>query len=398
MSLHREYPHLVFNSSQWQLTREALVLLGQCEAYVVAVNNTPILPHHFEKLMQLALRKGAQATTAIEGNTLSDEEVQKIVEGQQKMPPSREYQERELMNIYNALNELLNEIIVEGKDCLITVELLKRFHVMVGRDLGDHFAAIPGQLRNADVVVGRYRCPDHRDVPELLDTFCKWLKTEFKFGQYQQSFSVVVIQAIVAHIYIEWIHPFNDGNGRTGRLVEFYLLLRGGFPNIASHILSNHYNLTRTEYYRQLENAKEKNNLTEFIEYALLGLRDGLKQTLEVIQRSQFENTWQKLIYEMFETIRESTTNEVFKRQRKLALNIPINKEFTLSEVPELSISVARIYAAKGTSEKTIARDIDKLIELNLVKRTGNKFSANTDIIRNYIPVKRRPLNVPPTK
>jgi Fic family protein len=314
MNLHRDYSHLVFNRKQWGFTEKSLKLLGQCEAYVLAVNNTPILPHHYKRLMQVALQKGAQATTAIEGNTLSDEEIQKIVEGQ-KMPPSRQYQEKEVLNIYNALNELLTEIVINDKDCLIEIDLLKRFHTMVGKDLGEHFAAIPGQLRNADVIVGSYRCPDHRDVPLLLEKFCQWLKEEFRFGKNEQSFEEVVIQAIIAHVYIEWIHPFNDGNGRTGRLVEFYILLRGGFPNIASHILSNHYNLTRTEYYRQLEKAKDKNSLTEFIEYALLGLRDGLVNTLNVIQQSQFENTWQKLIYEKFETIREVISNDVFKRQ-----------------------------------------------------------------------------------
>jgi Fic family protein len=383
--LQEKYPHLIFGK-QWDLSSSSLLLLGQCEAYVKAINNTPILPHHYKDLMSVSLMKGAQATTAIEGNTLSEEEIQKIMDNQ-KLPPSKEYQEIEVRNILDAFNELLAELIRDDDDYLISKELLLRFHKMVGKNLGEHFDAIPGKIRNRNVVVGRYRCPDYEDVPILLDNLCNWLQEEFKYGRKKQTFSEVVIQAIVTHIYIEWIHPFGDGNGRTGRLVEFYILLRGGNPDIASHILSNYYNLTRTEYYRQIEKATTNKDLTEFIEYALLGFRDGLIHTLETIQKSQFQNTWQKLIYDKFDEIREKSQENVFKRQRTLALEMPFDQCFTISQVPNMTIQLARIYS--NVSPKTIQRDIDKLIELELINKSDGKFIANTNTLRNMV-AKRR--------
>jgi len=387
--LQREYPHLMFRR-HWELSSGSLHLLGQCEAYVKAINNTPILPHHYSQLMNVALMKGAQATTAIEGNTLSDEEVKKVMD-KQKLPPSKEYQAIEVGNILTAFNELLSEIVNTNVDHYISIDLLQRFHKMVGQNLGEHFTAIPGQLRNSDVVVGRYRCPDYRDVPILLERLCQWLRNEFKYGKTEQSFSEVVIQAIVTHIYIEWIHPFGDGNGRTGRLVEFYILLRGGNPDISSHILSNYYNLTRTAYYRQIEKATESRSLSEFIEYALLGFRDGLVQTLDIIQKSQFQNTWQKLIYDRFDAIRQGSREDVFRRQRTLALEIPFDIEFTISQVSNLSIPLAKQYAG-GVSEKTIQRDVEKLMELELVRKSKSGYIANTDILRSMI-AKRRSTN-----
>lgn len=383
--LNREYPHLMFRR-HWNLSAKSLLLLGQCEAYVKAINNTPILPHHYSQLMRVALMKGAQSTTAIEGNTLSDEEVQQIMDNH-KLPPSKEYQEIEVKNILDGFNELFSELINDGVDHFVSKELLLRFHKMVGKSLGEHFSAVPGQFRTSDVIVGRYRCPDYRDVTVLLDNLCLWLRKEFRYKELEQSFSEVVIQAIVTHIYIEWIHPFNDGNGRTGRLVEFYILLRGGNPDIASHILSNYYNLTRTEYYRQIEKATETRDLSAFIEYALVGFRDGLVQTLEIIQRSQFENTWQKLIFDKFDVIRHITREDVFKRQRTLALELPLEKSFVLAQVSELSIQLAKAYAT--VSEKTIYRDLEKLIELELVKKNDSNYNANTDILRGMI-AKRR--------
>lgn len=375
--LQREYPHLLFRK-HWELSDSSWLLLGQCEAYINAINNTPILPHHYAELMNVALLKGAQATTAIEGNTLSDEEIQKMMKGQ-NLPPSKEYQEIEVRNILDALNVLLHEVVEDKVDHIISIELIKRFHKMVGKDLGEHFAAIPGQLRNNEVIVGTYRCPDHKDVSILLDRFCRWIKEEFRFGQKVQSFGDILIQAMVSHVYIEWIHPFSDGNGRTGRLLEFYTLLRGGNPDIASHILSNYYNLTRPEYYRQIEKARENRDLTCFIDYALLGFRDGLEQTLRIIQISQFENTWQKLVYDKFDMIRSSTREDVFKRQRTLALEFPFDKGLSISEISILTVQLAKVYA--NVSEKTIRRDIEKLIELELVKKDEDKYFANTGIL-----------------
>ena len=146
---------------------------------------------------------------------------------------------------------------------------------MIGRDLGEHFEAIPGRFAERPRFVLTYRAPDHQDVVELVQRLCVWLADEFHFPDGTQSFSDAVVQAIVTHVYIEWIHPFSDGNGRTGRLVEFYLLLRAGNPDIASHILSNFYNETRGEYYRQLDRAGKTGDLSAFIAYAVQGLRDG---------------------------------------------------------------------------------------------------------------------------
>ncbi len=77
------------------------------------------MPQYYDQLILPALRKGAKATTAIEGNTLSEEEIAKLQEGQ-KLPPSKEYQEIEVKNIPDAFNELLIETNYDNKEQLIT--------------------------------------------------------------------------------------------------------------------------------------------------------------------------------------------------------------------------------------------------------------------------------------
>ncbi len=345
------------------------------------------MPGYYSELMHVALQKGAQSTTAIEGNTLSDEEINNMLAGK-KLPESLEYQGIEVNNIIEAFNELLKETVYENKEQLITPQLLLRFHQMVGKNLDEHFAAIPGQFRNSDVVVGTYRCPDYRDVPELVDMYCDFLQKEFRYEDGNQLFSDIFIEAIVAHVYLEWIHPFGDGNGRTGRLIEFYILSRGGNPDITLHILSNHYNATRSEYYRQIDRAYQTRDLSAFIEYALIGFRDGLQQTLEKIQNSQLKMTWQKYVYDKFASV-DIGQKEVFKRKRKFALEMPIDKKFTLKEIPALNIELAKLYS--NINERTILRDIEELIALEILNSEGGKYFANISSLNKMI-AKRKGL------
>ena len=377
------YNHISFRR-EWKITIDSAYMLGECHALVHALTDIPLKPEFREILLGVSLRKGAQATTAIEGNTLSEEEIAKLQEGW-SLPPSKEYLQIEVNNILEAFNVLLRKIVTEDKVEIVTPEVIKKFHYMIGKGLGEHFDAIPGRYRDDRRHVGPYLAPEHKFVPELIEKLCIWLGKEFHYSD-GQNFSTAVIQAIATHVYIEWIHPFGDGNGRTGRLLEFYILLRAGLPSIVSHILSNFYNLTRPEYYRQLDRARKKRDLTEFIQYALQGFRDGLKENLNIIQESQFSIFWQHYIYEIFADLKY-TKSSVFKRKRALILQMPINKSFTVDELLEITPDVAKKYATVGRT--TVARDLKELQGLNLIRKEGRSYIANTKILKAMMPDKK---------
>ncbi|MDQ3021586.1 MAG: Fic family protein [Bacteroidota bacterium] len=378
------YPHISFQNN-WTLSDNTWYKLGQCKSIIIAISNAPIQPEYRKKLLEISLRKGAQATTAIEGNTLSIEEIQNIQEGK-KLAPSKEYQEIEVKNVLDSYNELLNEVILKKKDELISETIIKRFHAMIGKNLGDALQAIPGKFRQNNVNVGSYRPPDSQTVEELIKKLCEWLKNNFKYSSGKISFSDSIIEAIVAHVYIAWIHPFGDGNGRTARLLEFYILLRGGLPDIASHVLSNFYNNTRTEYYRQLDKATKERNLSGFIEYAVRGFRDELLNVLNTIQVNHFEIMWKNYIYDKFKDIRYGSV-EVFKRRRELMLKFPMNKSLTTNEIIESHPDLMRKYLRK--SKLTLVRDLDELIKLSLVVKNNTKYRSNTNLLLSSIPLKK---------
>lgn len=381
MDLEQKYPHIKFQRN-WEFTGNIQYYLGFIEALIKSIYLTPLLPEHYKKLMKVSLIKGAQSTTAIEGNTLSEGEIEEIIIGK-KLPKSKEYQEIEVKNVIETLNYLKTEIVENNFNELITSGLIKKIHHMIAKNLGIYLDAVPGKFRTDNRTVGSYHCPDYNDVEKLINNLTNWLKSEFHYPDEQKIYNVIV-QAIVTHVYIEWIHPFGDGNGRTGRMIEFYILLRGGIPDIASHILSNYYNETRPEYYRQLDNARHKRDLTEFIDYALLGLSDGLQKTLEIIQKSLFEITWQKLIYDKFSLRKDNIGREVFRRRRTLMLEIPLEIEVSIEDISLLTPKIAKVYADK--SNRTILRDLNELMELELIKKIGKKYKANIGLLKGYLP------------
>ena len=384
--LRELYSHLRF-CRHWEIGPDVHYQLGQCNTIIRAIQETPLSPDRYRELKRVALIKGAQATTAIEGNTLTDLEVQQVAAGK-SLPPSKEYQEREVRNVLDAMNKIVQDIAGRREIPRVSPVLLRNFHRQIGTELGEHFDAVPGQFRTDERVVGPYRCPRAADVPQLVNLLCRWLSEDFPANGNAPAFSDAVIQAVVTHVYIEWIHPFGDGNGRTGRMLEFYLLLRAGNPDIASHILSNFNNLTRPEYYRQIHQACISRDLGAFIAYAVEGYRDGLLERLHTIQQHQFEIAWRTLIHDRFAG-QSYRKKPVFRRRRELMLNFPLNKTVTLDGLPMLTLGLAREYAR--LTETTLLRDLRVLIDMDLVVRDepGGGYRANMELLRRHLPARR---------
>ena len=384
----QEYRHISFQKN-WRLDEETIFMLGQCESVIQAISSAPVKPEYRKQMLAVSLRKGARATTAIEGNTLSEEEVSRIDAGE-NLPPSKEYLQIEVKNVIEALNQIRTEVITEDKAFILSSELIERFNHFVGKNLGDHFPSVPGKFRmpGHNVVVGSYRPPVGEDVVPLMIRFCEWMRDAFRYEEGKQSFQDQVIQAIVAHVYIAMIHPFGDGNGRTARLIEFYILLRAGLPDMASHILSNHYNDTRQEYYRQLDQCVRERELSSFIRYAVLGFRDGLKGVLDIVQANLLEMSWHKFIYDTLDSKKATgKTRAIVKRQRTLALLFPVDKWHTPDDLVVSSGILAKLYAT--LSPATLMRDLVELERLELIVKEKGRYKGNIEIMRGYLPMRK---------
>jgi len=381
------HPWIDFKVDLRQFTHETWLALGESASKCEHIACTPIRPDLRDKLHRIYLAKGVRATTAIEGNTLSEAEVLKAVSGELQVPPSKEYLKQEVDNIIKACNQITSAI-ARGDEPRITPELLCQYNERVLKDVPVASEVQPGCIRSHNVHVLGYRGVESRLLQRLMEQFCRWLEGDL--ADLDKTLGIVVasiIRAIIAHLYVVWIHPFGDGNGRTARLLEFDILLRSGVPTPAAHLLSNHYNLTRNEYYLQLDRASKTRSPIKFIEYAIVGFRDGLREQLALINDQVRDIVWRNHVWELF---RDKAKSQSGRRQRHLALDISTQPEgIEQSHVPMLTARQQEEY--KGKTMKTVSRDINSLMQAGLVVRRGSRYFANREIITPYLPLRKSP-------
>lgn len=362
--------------------------LGEAQSKCEHLAGVPLRPDTAKRLHSLYLAKGVLATTAIEGNTLSEEDVIKHLEGKLQLPPSKQYLAKEIDNIIKVCNSVLASV-AKGIPPELTPKRISELNFLILDGLQVSADVIPGKIRKNVVGVARYRGAPPEDCEFLLERLCEWMEDPTFKDVPGSPLISAILRAILAHLYLAWIHPFGDGNGRTARLVEFQILISAGVPAPAAHLLSNHYNLTRTEYYRQLEQASASGGkIIPFIAYALEGFIEGLLSQIEVVRDQQINVAWENYVYEMFRD-RSSPSNS---RRRRFILDLSNKSEWVRKiDLSKISPEVAKLYATTGP--KTLPRDLTTLRKMGLLDRRGNTYRAKKEIILAFLPVRRKPVD-----
>ncbi len=377
------HPWITFSAADINsLDPKAWMLLGEARSKCEQLAGTPLRPSVARRLYEVTLVKGVRATTAIEGNTLTEEQVEGILRGTYRAPPSRAYQEREVRNVLDALT-LISEQVLSGDPPAITSDMICELNrqVMEGTDHESH--VVPGRVRDYSVVVAAYRGAPAEDCEHLLDRLAEWLEGDtFASDDPELRFVLAVAQAVYAHLYISWLHPFGDGNGRTARLLEFAILARSGMvPLPAANLMSNHYNLTRDRYYRELAESSRTADTARFVAYAVQGLVDGIRDQIDEVREQQFSVTWHNHVHNKLAEFPSSPARE---RQRSLVLAMPSGIDMAKSELPGLTAALAALYARTGP--RTLSRDLNRLRDAELVVRRPKGWRTNDAVISAFLP------------
>jgi Fic family protein len=205
--------------------------------------------------------KTIQGTVAIEGNTLSLEQITAVLEGKPVAGPAKEI--KEVRNAINAYNRLSEYNIYSMKD-------FRGAHKILMKDL------IPdaGRFRGGGVGIARRNGMSHIAPPaHLVPTHMSGL---FSFLEKNKDIHPLV-KAAAFHYDLEFIHPFSDGNGRIGRLWEHAVLVRWRpvFEMLSIEaIIKDH----QGDYYAALEISDKKGSCEEFIEFELGVILESLEE------------------------------------------------------------------------------------------------------------------------
>ena len=366
--------------------------LGEAYSKCQHLSGIPLQPTLAEELAAFVMNKGALATAAIEGNTLTEEEANDILSGGKNLPPSQEYLEQEIRNVANALKDI-NFGSPDVEPFQLSTDWLKEQNAKVLHALPEKDDVVPGEFTTRQLVVGNiYRAAPPEDVPYLVDTMCQWLNKDFILPSQNpsidkdQRFYLAFFGATLAHLYTAWIHPFGDGNGRTARLIEVAILAKSGVvPWVASNLLSDHYNKTRSRYYEKLDKASKEDDVDGFILYAAEGLVDQLREQIETVKHHQRRIAWESYVHEIL-----GHENAGKTRDRQNHLVIALSQEPAGAEqkaIRYLTPFLAEAYA--GMQDRAITRDLNKLTQLGLVRKEGKLWHANSAIMNAFIPLVR---------
>ena len=179
-------------------------------------------------------------TVALEGNTLTLEQIKVIIDQHAAIAGKSIFEHNEVIGVAEALNYMNNTLLMKIGN--ITINDIKNIHKRV---LGfvDPFGA--GEFRTNQVYVGRHIPPHPNDVEIYMEQFEEWLNSAETISLHPVEY------AAIAHYKLVYIHPFVDGNGRTARLLMNFILMKNGFPPVSIEVED------RWEYYECLIAAND---------------------------------------------------------------------------------------------------------------------------------------------
>ncbi len=286
-------------------------------------------------------QRGAHASTAIEGNPLTLEEV-RALEGGTPLPVHTARSQREVLNYFAGLRWVEKRARQKKP---VTHEDIFRLHQLLADGVMDQGEA--GRYRTIAVRVGQHRPPAPDLVSGLMRELLEW------WNGPSGEWSPVLTSAIL-HYQFEEIHPFADGNGRAGRMLALWELYRRGFDTHHIFSIDEFFWEDRSRYYASLAAvSKEGGNLTVWLEYTTEGLRATLERVWLRIQQFAAKSGSKKTV------LRPS-------QERLLHL---------LRDKPD-GLTPAEIWAAINVTKQGAAHILAPLLKAKLVKRVGTRKSG----------------------
>jgi Fic family protein len=159
-----------------------------------------------------------------------------------------------------------------------------------------------------------------------------------------------LVKMAVIHHQFESIHPFYDGNGRTGRIVNILYLVKVGMLNLPILYLSRYINQNKGDYYRLLQQVRTKNAWEEWVLYILEGVEQTSLQTIKIIEG----------IKKLMQCHKDRMRNELPKIYSQDLLNNLFRHPYT---------KIDFVMEETGVSRKTAAKYLDELDKIGIVSK-----------------------------
>lgn len=242
--------------------------------------------------------------------------------------------------------------LVQNQGLLTNQTILKIQETLEGNNAG--FRKLPGTaLKNAQTGETIYLPPQDRE--EILNLMANLEK--FINDPAWSDYDPLVKMALI-HFQFESIHPFYDGNGRTGRILNILFLILSGLQKLPILYLSNHIIRNKTDYYRLLQAVREKGDWESWLLFMIDGVENTARETISLIGQIKLLMAEQKtLLRDNYKFYSQELLNNLFAH--------PYTKiEFVVRDL--------------GVSRITAANYLNKLAEDGVLRKeklgTGNYY------------------------
>ena len=263
---------------QFSITPQLLRLVEQAAALRERIQSAAVELSWIPALQKETRTRNSHASTAIEGNPLTLEQVRALEEGRE-LSAVETRPKREILNYFSGLRYIEKHA---KKKTLRHEDIFKLHRLLAGKVMDQGEA---GRYRTIQVRVGRHYPPAAADVSGLMFELLEW------WNKKAPELSPALSSSIL-HYQFEWIHPFADGNGRTGRALALWELYRRGFDSHHIFSVDEYYWEDRPAYYRALDAVRDDGgDLTGWLEYCAQGLCRTLDRVWTRVQSYQVKST-----------------------------------------------------------------------------------------------------------
>ena len=327
MSEHYE-PPFIMTGEITNLIVEIGELVGSIATYE-AMNPNPILRRE-------SRIKTIHSSLAIEQNTLSLEQVTDIINGKRILGPPQDIHE----NAYEAYERISTLDPYNVKNLLTAHKIMMNGLV---KEAGVFRSGNVGVYAGTELI---HAGTPAKYVPDLMQQLFTWLK-ESKYHP--------LVKSCIFHYEFEFIHPFQDGNGRMGRLWQSLILQKWKYIFTWLPVETLVYE-NQEEYYKVLQSADNKGDSTEFVEFMLGMIRDALSE----ISTTQNEN--------------DVVTNVV--------INVVTNEDKVLSMLKQDGkMSATMLANSIGITQRQAQRILSKLKDEGKILRHGANKNGYWEVI-----------------
>ncbi|CAG0906717.1 unnamed protein product [Cyprideis torosa] len=303
-------------------------------------------------------------TNSIEGGTLTEEETQAALD----LSPSetQDTEQRRAINLKRAYE--LAQKSVADPDWMLSEAFILSLHTEITQGLPDEYNR-PGYIRDNPKNIathvgdtahgGRYKPPQYgKDIRTLLSALIQWHE------QLKAAGIPALIRAPLVHYYYELIHPFWDGNGRVGRVIEASLLLAEGF-RYAPFAMANYYHQNIDHYFalfntcRKSAAKKRESPNTEFVSFFLEGMLATLHRLHDRV------NGLIKVL--LFETQLKRLHDDADINTRQYAIVSQLLERGQPINLSHLRKAAWYLGLYASLTDKTKQRDLKRLIDAKLI-------------------------------